>query len=189
MMLLAVGCSQDHLIRWQPSQAQKQAADLAVQAADEMATVAPESHKAIAKTGQQATRTNQTYIGLPKTRVELDDPEVESTIASASADASARPDYIEGAHHAIDTGLGWTEAILGLVGSIAGTWGLTKVGGKVRDYRQRAQTTGAALRQTVDAIDEAMDELDPQANALLRQVLSKQQDAASKVAVSQAKHE
>jgi hypothetical protein len=182
------GCGDAHLIRWRPTESQRQAADLAVQAADSMAAVAPASHVQVARAGQEATRTTQRYMGLPRERARIREPnEVAGTIAAADMVAGDRPTLAQGAEYAVATGLGWTEAILGLMGTVAGTWGATTVARRVKSYRDQARKTGSALRETVRAIDETMDELGPEAVAAMRATLSRHQGGESKIAVAEAK--
>ena len=182
MLLFSAGCGSGGF-RFSPSEQQKQAADLAVTDLVALKPHVSPAAEELRLEAETAAKVTQIYIGLPKNRPHATRPENKTIIQQAGDVASKRPTDTEVALDAIDTGLGTADAVIGLLGVIAGTWGLGKFAGKINGWRQRAHLTGDALRETVKAIESAKADIPSEAVGILRDKLTKSQSRQTKLAI------
>ena len=179
------GCSPDYPFKWKPTEAQKQAADITVK--DVMALepyVAPEAQP-IRQEALMAAEVTQTYMGLPNVRPTPMAAINPATLAGAAGDAAKPPPTFGEVGNAVvdeigkksDAVFGLADSILALVATIAGTYGATKLGGKVNGWRQdkntlqdKANVQFQALREIIAGIDQLTPELKTQVKDIMGKV-------------------
>jgi len=194
-----VGCSGEYPIQWKASEAQKQAADLAVTDTVALTPYVADDGQSIRAEAEQAAKVTQTYVGLPAERpmpVAAYNPVM---LSQAGADASRPRPTIGQVGAAVtdeiqrgsDTVFSLADSILALVATVAGTWGATKVVGKIgsirgqRDELQaRVDTTLDALKQTVQAVDQ----LPPDVKSQVKAVMGQYQQGETPVIVAAIKN-
>lgn len=189
MTITIIGCTDADLIRWRPSEDQKKNADLAVQAADELSEVTPDSHAEVGALARKTTRVNQRYIGQPEEIVRLEDYAEANAVADrASQDAAQRPTLEQGAEYTIDKTAGVVGALLSGAAGVAGIWGFGKVRGRMKDYKQDVDRLSIALKETVQSVGEAMREaIPPETMAEFKDLLAKRQSPKTRAEIDKAK--
>jgi len=146
-LILFSGCSDP--IRFGPTEAQKQTAQMGVDATGYIEQNGTPPGSDISKIARDSAKTTQIYFGLPKEP--LADPAV--MIPQAKADAVKRPDPWDTADMLLNTGIG----IAGLFG---GVWSI-----KAAKFITAAQAKSKALREIVKAQQKFRDELKRNANS------------------------
>lgn len=150
------GCTASAPFRWQPTEVQKQAADLAVQDVAALRGAVNPGHEPIRQEAEAASRTTQAYLGLPEQRLAPVQPDNDAVIITAQQDANRdQPSIADVAGHGMDT----ADTILTILGSIAGTAGFGIAGKKVLNVRN-------TLRSQREAIVEHATDSDQRAQAI-----------------------
>ena len=154
LILALTGCSADAPLRWPPTEAQKQAADLTVQDIAALRGAVPASHENIRQEAAEAARTAQTYIGLPDQPLAPVQPENVDVVAAAQADANQEgPSIVD----AVDYGLDQADTILAIIGSIAGTVGIGGIGMKIRSVRKTLRRQRGTVAQQADVLQQLVE--------------------------------
>jgi len=192
---LLAGCA-DMPVRWQPTEAQKQAADLVVRDLAALKPAVPEAAEPIRAEAETAALTAQAYMGLPAQRPAPVQPANAEVLNQAAADAAkAQPTagetaaaVLAAAQQAADTGFTLVQTLLAAGGAVAGTWSAGKIARKISglqdkaaDAQTRANATFQALGEVVGGIDRLPDEVKGQVKA------AQQQSPATETLVAQAK--
>lgn len=133
-------------MRWAPTEAQKQAADLTVRDTQALKPHVPAIAEPIRSEAERAARATQAYVGLPETpldaavasEVSVPDPVKETTLSDAEqASARPKPTVVD----TTNTGFGILEALLGTIGGVGG------MGLVVRSVRKKLAESQALSQQ------------------------------------------
>ena len=196
--LLAVGCSGGMPVRWQPSEQQKQAADLAVK---DLAALTPH----VAAPGQplrqeaaRAAEITQTYVGLPSERLRPGATLNQQVLDQADDDAARAPptagqvaeSVLARAEQIAQAGFGWAKMLLTSAGSIAATWGAVKVAQRIGGVRERADAAETALGESLQALREVaagIDELPAETKGQVKAAQANHQSRETELLVAEAR--
>lgn len=200
LAMAAGGCGMSDPIRWQPSEAQQQAADLTVAGAAELKGHVDPTHEPVRAEVERSAKVTQAYIGLPGTRLEPAQPSNAAVIDQAGQDAAGRPtatDVLDVTEARIDRGLDLADrlvdvgygvaAALGVGGGAAVWLKRRKQAQETTDrLRDQSQTLGQAARETFSAIGAFLADpaTDPAQKDALKDLLAEKQDAATKAVVN-----
>ncbi len=200
-VLVVGGCTESPM-RWKPTEPQKQAADLVVTDVVALERFTSPEGEPIRAEAERASKAAQTYFGLPKVRLESVAPANVPKLEQAESDAALPPptgiqvveQVIDTVEEKVQTGLGITESIIGLVGTIAGTYGFGRLGAKVNGWRKGknkaekvADVQFAALREVVVGVGRLIKGMPPEERTKAEEVLGDAQTRSTEAAVLAAK--
>ena len=178
-----VGCGGgDWPIRWRPTEAQKQAGDLTVQDITDLKDFTEPAGEPLRKEALRSAEATRNYLSAPKVRpvpVAPDNDALLEKVEQNAAKPLPTPTQVAAvvtnkAQDAVDTGAGLLSQILTILGTAAGTLGLTGAASriiagktKIAELKAAADSGLTALTEVVRGIDAAKPVLPPDAvNAL-----------------------
>lgn len=204
LMLVAVGavcfagCSGSWPFKWKPTEEQKQAGDLTVKDIQALEPHVDNAGEPIRREALVGAEVTQTYLGLPKKRLQPVSPANEPILQQAATDANANQPapttgqvgqaMIDEAAQATTAGFTLAQLILGAASSVAGVWGYGRVKRRVDGWKDRAGTAEIKANETIEAIREivrGVDLLDPETKAKVK--ILQQQSSQTKRLVADAK--
>jgi len=155
LIIMLSGCM-DMPLRWQPTEAQKRAADLTVTDLNYLHPRVAEGSKLVIQEATNAARATQTYVGLPKERPTSLAAENAAILDQANADAANQPTLIQGAEAAGKLAFPLIELLLTGGISIGGTLGAKKVVSVFQNAKQTAADAQLKYDDTLTAIKEVV---------------------------------
>jgi len=145
LLFSSSGCQDP--IRFAPSEAQKQVAELTYSLAAKIAAEGADPQSAAARRVEAGARASVAYMGRPAAPPDIAD--FDTVVAQAASDAALRPDPWSVADHLLELGIG----IAGLVG---GAYGI-----KAASYLRMAKEKSAALKEIVQGNELFLGEVTP----------------------------
>ena len=148
--------------RYQPTEAQRSAADLVVQDVTALKGHVTPAAEPVRAEAEVAAKVTQTYMGLPKVRPNPVAPENTAIIDEAEVAATQpQPTIVDTVLTSVDTAFDLADALMVLVAGAAGTAGFLKVRSKVLDGRAKLADVSVqkdalakALRDLVTGVED-----------------------------------
>lgn len=176
-MSCPLGCS-GMPIRWQPTEAIKQAADLSVADYRAVEPHVPADARFLVIEGRTAAEVVQAYTGLPKQRAQSLADTNSGMLSQAQSDANRPPPtpaqvgsaVIDRVEAVADTGFSLAQVILTALTGIAGAGGLFKLRERFVRYKTQAGQFEDVAAETFESFREVIQGIDNMPPGLKRQV-------------------